>query len=103
VSVRTFLLVTQLVVVCTEPAATVTTGIGLLPSMDAHMSVPCGSVVQSFATDGTFLPLLRVAHTRGLQLLHVVVQLHLCIDIGHGSCWVTEVESLTGSGFRARS
>ena len=45
--------------------------------MNAHVAIPSGPVVKRLATDGTLLALLRVAHPRRLQLLHVVVQLHL--------------------------
>ena len=47
--------------------------------MNAHVAVPSGTVVECFSTDGTLLPLLWVSHTGRLQLLHVVVQLHLCL------------------------
>lgn len=101
-SVRAFLLVSQLVVVCSEPSAAIAARIGLLTSMDAHVTVPCGSIIESLSTDGTLLPLLWVPHTSGLQLLHVVVQLHLCIDVGHSCGGITEVESLTGSRLCSR-
>ena len=43
------------------------------------MAVPGGSVIERLATNGALLPLLRIAHASRLQLLHVVVQLHLCL------------------------
>ena len=45
--------------------------------MNAHVAIPSGPVVKRLAADGTLLALLGIAHTRRLQLLHVVVELHL--------------------------
>ena len=103
--VRTLFLVAQLVVVCSKSPSAVATRVGfftlklginftdlyilvndyslsvlLLTSMDAHVSIPSGSVVQSFSTDGAFLPLLWIAHSSRLQFLHIIVQLHLCLQ-----------------------
>ena len=50
--------------------------------MNAHVAIPSGPVVKRLATDGTLLAFLRIAHTRRLQLLHVVVQLHLRLGGG---------------------
>ena len=48
-----------------------------ITSMNAHVPVPRGPVVQSLPADWTFLPLLGVSHPRRLEFLHVIVQLHL--------------------------
>ena len=73
--------------------------------MNAHVAIPSGPVVKRLPTDGTLLAFLRIAHTRSLQLLHVVVQLHLCLggggkrliggepDLTDGQNLVSEAES----------
>ena len=48
--------------------------------MNAHMSVPGRSVIESFPTYRTFFPFLWVAHSSSLKLLHVIVELHLCLN-----------------------
>ena len=53
--------------------------------MNAHVAIPSGPVVKRLATDGTLLAFLRIAHSRRLQLLHVVVQLHLRLRGGKRS------------------
>jgi len=81
----------ELVVVRSESATAVVARVRLFSCMNAHVAIPSGPVVKRLATDGTLLALLRIAHTRRLQLLHVVVQLHLRINVGHCSRGVTEV------------
>ena len=73
--------------------------------MNTHVPVPRGSVVQSLPADRTLLSFLRIAHPCSLQLLHVVVQLHLCLggggkrliggepDLTDGQNLVSEAES----------
>ena len=56
--------------------------------MNAHVAIPSGPVVKRLATDGTLLAFLRIAHTRRLQLLHVVVQLHLGLQTVKQSGWL---------------
>ncbi len=48
--------------------------------MYPHVSVPCWSIIQSLGTYRTFLPFFRISHSSGLQLLHVVIQLHLSLE-----------------------
>ena len=84
--------------------------------MDAHVAVPSRSVVESFSTDWAFFSLLWVSHSSCLEFLHVIVQLHLClnfcnlykvkgwdaysayINICHGCLRVAEIKTLRGAG-----
>lgn len=90
--IRTFLLVAQLVIIGAETPATKATRIGFFTRVDSHVAIPSGSVIKCFAANWTFFALFWIAHARRSHLLHVVIQLKL---IGHCSCLLTKINSLT--------
>ena len=45
--------------------------------MNTHVSVPCRSIIQCFATYRTLFTFFRIAHARRSHFLHVVIQLKL--------------------------
>jgi len=89
-SIRTFFLVAELVIVGAETTTAELTGVGFLTCMYPHVPVPSGSIVQGFSTNWALFPFFGIAHSGRCHFLHVVIQLQVCHSLS-----LTKINAIT--------